>query len=66
MEPASSAVEVFAFSGLISGDCSCTTMLSIADAMFSVKSTVCFRPSPCGHRVALLSLEAPHFDFYRI
>jgi hypothetical protein len=23
-------------------------------------------PKSCGHRVALLSLEAPHFDFYRI
>ena len=34
------------FSGLISGACSCTRTLWLADAMLSLKSTVCFCPSP--------------------
>src|ERR1035438_8712900 len=40
-----SVVAVFGFSGLSNGACSCTTMLSLEDAMFSRKSTVCFCPS---------------------
>ena len=44
MDGALKAVAVLGFSGLIRGACSCTRMLWLAEAMLSLKSTVCFCP----------------------
>ena len=59
-------VDVFGFSGLMSGACSCTTDALVRGATSSLKSTVCFCPSPAGYRVVLLRFELVRLGFHRI
>ena len=66
MDRAVRVVEVLGFSGLISGTCSCTRMLSVADAMLSLKSTVCFCPRPAETVLFCWVSKAVCFRFHRV